>query len=331
MKYRILPLGLLLSAQLLAGDDWSLNNHWSFYGDFVYMERTELHSKTIVREKHFSSTSNSFYTKPELNTGHLMHNFDWEPGFRAGIIFMQRRYSLEGSFLFLNEWHSKSKVKGVSEKLSYPFKKDSNPQVQLAFSLADRAWGEYKSQFWTADLNYWRHVTPRRMDYFSFSWLAGLRYVQLDEKSEVHFKKRLSREKSEYSIETKNYLPGPQVGLNIQVNPYRQWSWDFTGKIGGLVDYHQQDVSVKNNVEKFRGGKDRDFSIALFIDLSVMLSWNVWKHASFHVGYEMFYLSGVALAPERFKRTTSNHAIKHAEAHGQVLIDGAFGGLALSF
>jgi hypothetical protein len=331
MKHKIIPLGLFLTASLYAADDWSLNNHWTFYGDFVYMERGELHGKTLVREKKYSETFDNFYTEPKLGTRNLLHAFDWEPGFRVGAIYKQRRCSIEGSYLFLNEWHSKIKVSGHPLKLSYPFKKDGNPAMLLAFSLADEAWGEYKSQFWTADLNYWRHVTPRRVDYFSFSWLAGVRYVQLDEKSHVTFKKILLDQKSIYAIESRNYLPGPQVGLNIQVNPYRQWSWDFTGKIGGLVDYQQQTASVKNDANKFRGGKTHDFSIALFIDLSAMLSWNFWKHASLHAGYEMFYISGVALAPERFKRTTSNHAIKETKAIGEVLIDGAFAGLALSF
>lgn len=332
MKYRLLPFGLLIGASsLFGGDDWSMNNHFTVYGDFIYMQREDLHNKTMIRERHFNRDSKQFYTKPALRSRDLLHKFDWEPGFRVGATFMERTWSVDGSYLFINGWHAKTKIEDDHAGLSYPFKQNASTKVREAFSHADQGTGKYKSQFWTAELNYWRHVTPRRMDYFSFSWIAGVRYVQLDEDTSVTLKKRRENAWSRYHIESRNFLPGPQLGLNIQVNPYRQWSWDFTGKIGGLLDYQQQNTSVKTNTEKFRGGKNHDFSTTLLLDLSASLSWNFWRHGSIRLGYEVYYISGVNLAPENYKRTTSESRIIQTEAKGEVLINGLFAGLALSF
>ena len=117
----------------------------------------------------------------------------------------------------------------------------------------------------------------------------------------------------------------------IRINPYRQWSWDFTGKIGGLLDYQQQSTSVNTTGKKFLGGKTHDFSTTLIIDLMATLTWNFWRHGSMRVGYEVFYISGVNLAPESYKRKTSNSDVIQTHAIGEVLIDGLVVGLALSF
>lgn len=333
-----------VSTLFAASDDWSMNNHWTFYGDWVWMGRKSkmLHDKTIIRKSDFHDERSEMTpkerseasTEVKLGTEHLLNKMGQERGFRVGAVYLQCRWSIEGSYMWINEWKAKSDVYGDRD-LSYPFKKSNDYELRHAFFGADSAYGTYKSQFWTADLNYWRHVTPRRMDYFSFSWIAGARYVVLDEKTEAVFKKHEHHDhperRSVYAIETKNHLLGPQLGLNIQVNPYRQWSWDFTGKIGGLVNGDQQKASIRENNEKLRGGTSHDYCIALFLDLSAMLTWHFWRHADFHIGYEVIYMSGVALAPERYKRTGSNHAIKTVKAIGEICLYDAFGGVSLGF
>lgn len=325
MKKWFVPVCLIYASTLFAGDDWSMNNHWNFYGDYAWVSRKSqmLHNKTLVRK------TEKGITTPVLKSGHLLNHFDGENGFRAGGVYMQRTWSIEGCYLYSNQWMGESYVHG-HENLSYPFKKHEDPEIVRAFLRRDHAHAEYTSQFWTADLNYWRHVTPRRMDYFSFSWIAGTRYVQLNETTKDVFQKK-SGKRSEYKIATKNGMFGPQTGVNIQVNPYRQWSWDFTGKIGGLLDQEEQKMSIRNKWNKFRGGQSHDMGIALFVDLYATLTWHFFRHANLHIGYEVFYMSGLALAAERYKRTTSEHALVTVKAIGEACIYDAFGGLTIAF
>jgi hypothetical protein len=263
-----------------------------------------------------------------VNTRNLVHEFDFEPGYRLGASYMERTWSVEGVYLWLDEWKG-NKHKTGHASLSYPF---NNPNLAPGLRNADTADAVYTSQFWTAEANYWRHVTARRADYFSFSWIAGLRYVQLNEKCEVAFDKRFQGT-SEYDVHTKNYMPGPQVGLDIQVNPYRQWSWDFFGKIGGLLNYNRQKtfLAEEDNAEILRDRKRQNYSVALFIELGASLAWQFWSHMNLHLGYEVFYMSGVALAPERLTRSSSDHRAEKADPDGQILIDGAFLGITIGF
>lgn len=359
MRNRILlPLGVLLTTNLFA-DDWSFNNHWSVYGEAVYMRREMLHKKPLVKERELvppppppapapspapspapapspfpapvpspAPPPPRFTQETVVTTRSLVHEFNFEPGYRLGASYMERTWSVEGVYLWLNEWKGDKHKTGRSN-LNYPF---NNPNLAPGLRNADSAQAIYTSQFWTAEANYWRHVTPRRADYFSFSWIAGLRYVQLNEKCEVAFDKRFQG-KSEYDVHTKNYMPGPQVGLDIQVNPYRQWSWDFFGKIGGLLNYNRQKtfLAEENDATVLRDTKRQNYSAALFIELGASLAWQFWSHMNLHLGYEVFYMSGVALAPERLSRSSSDHHAEKADPDGQLLIDGAFLGITIGF
>ena len=155
--------------------------------------------------------------------------------------------------------------------------------------------------------------------------------MELDERtSDLFIKTRFDYE-AEYAIKVKNQMPGPQVGMNIQVNPYRQWSWDFTGKIGGLVNNEYMEVILQDTECVLRQGNTNKVSVTLMVDLLASLTWNFFPYGNLHVGYEMFYLSGVCVAPEQYRRSTSSRDIRKLKAHGEVLIDGAFLGLSILF
>src|SRR6267154_2065609 len=83
----------------------------------------------------------------------------------------------EWNFLYIQPWHGDKKVKG-DQSLSFPF---SRASFTRDFHNASVANAEYESHFWDLEFNYWRYFTPRRVEYFSLSGLAGLRYFHWDE------------------------------------------------------------------------------------------------------------------------------------------------------
>ena len=177
----------------------------SLVGDFVYMRRTQIHDKPLVK-------SGSDHTV--INTQDLVHHFEFEPGYRvAFMLFPCASNSLEGSFLYLQPWHG-SRERDGNGSLYFPFK-EANYSHDFTDASAAKAF--YESQFWDAELNYWWNMARRNRTYFGLSALFGLRYFNWDES----FRLTMARPpyKSSYHIRTENKLSSLQVGLDFQMNP----------------------------------------------------------------------------------------------------------------
>ena len=266
--------------------------------------------------------------KEEIDTDQLVHQFDYRSGYRVGALYMpNKNRSFELSYLEIGEWKA-SRVENGPHNLSFPF---DNSSYTTDFVNAKRAEATYHSRFNNWELNYWRHVTPRRGDYFSVSGIFGFRFIDLRERCLVQFTR--GQDMSDYAIHTKNHLYGAQIGGNLQINPTRFWSWDATVKVGGLINRAQQDTFLgdKNNTVVLRDFDHRQYRWTYFGTAQLALAYQLWSHLNMHGGYEMLYLSGVALAPEQIDKHTSPASGKRLDARGNALIHGLFAGITLGF
>lgn len=331
-----------LSATLFADqDDWSLNNHFSLTGEFVYMRRQVTHDHEIVRDS--NKTICMCPNFRVLGTEKLVQKFGFEPGYRVGAAFMKDQNStLEATYLFISEWHADKDIHG-SNSLNFPF---DNSNYTHDFKNASTAVGKYDSRFYNVEINYWRHVTPRRANYFSISWILGARYINLRERFGLAYTRGTNT--SDYDINTKNQLWGGQAGGNVQINPIRKLSWDITMKIAGFYNFMTESTFLGdlNNTVVLRNFKAHKGSGTFLSDIAASLTYQCFKHLNVHIGYQFMYLSGLALAPEQMqKRTVEEHHHddgdndrddrKRMEQHlyddGDIIIQGVFVGLTLSF
>jgi hypothetical protein len=324
---RLFFISLSAVACLAAHDDWSLNNHFGLYGEFVYMRRAKLHSHTFVDQVIPLSPQNVI-VKKRLNTDNLMRLFKYRPGYRLGATYTpNKKRSFDLSYLQVGEWKGRRAARGAGE-LKFPFDRDTYTHD---FVHADRAVGRYHSNFDNWELNYWGHLTPRRADYFSVSGIVGLRFIDLRESFKAAFTR--DGQTSDYNIGTKNHLYGAQIGGNLQINPTRLWSWDMTVKGGGLINRAEQKTLLRDegNTVTLRDFDHRQYRWTYFGAAQIALACQFWRYANAHGGYEMLYLSGVALAPEQISNKTGSVSGKHLDAYGNVLIHGLFAGLTFSF
>ena len=180
---------------VLTSANYRLNDHWNLLGEFVFMQRSQIHHHSLVKDSNKFQCPTRCPNFTVMTTNNLVHNFDYEPGYRVGLTYLKDpRMSFEANFLWIAEWEGEKRVHG-NQSLSFPFKSSSFTQD---FNQASEAIGKYKSQFWDMELNFWRHFNPRRVDYFCLSFIAGMRYFHLNESFELTMVK--PPDKSSYDI-----------------------------------------------------------------------------------------------------------------------------------
>lgn len=319
-------LSLLATTSLSAHDDLGIGYHWSILTEFVYMRRTELHSRTIV-DRFDPGKGCPCDERRVMTTKNLLHDFDFEPGYRVGLAYQPDAYwSLEGSFLYLNEWEGHDKKHG-HKTLSHPF---FNYTSTVDYRNASEAEAVYKSHFYSAELNFWRDVTPRKVDFFSYSWILGLRYIHLNEKLHITFETPPDR--SNYNIKARNILGGPQIGGCLEMNPTTQINWSFAAKFGPLADRCEQKTFLgdNNNTIVIHHYTKHGWTCAFLADILASFGFRVTSHFNVRAGYQMIYLAGVALAPEQLSKNLKPHHRKLTTS-GNALQHGLFAGLFFSF
>jgi hypothetical protein len=312
----------------LLGTNYSINHHWDVIGDFVYMRRSKVHDHTLVRDANKPQCINRCPNYTVMSTKNLVNDFDFEPGYRAGLIYSNNsRTSFEANFMWLSEWEGKKTVHG-NQSLSFPFRNSGYTQD---FYNASEARGIYKSNFWDAELNYWHHWGPRRGNYFCLSGIAGFRYFHIYETFALTMVK--PPDESTYHIHTANKIGAAQVGLDLQLNPLRWWSWEAFAKVGLMVDYSKVNTVLRdqNNQVKLRDFGKHKWETGIFVDVAAQFAIFLSRRFNLHAGYEVLFLSGLSLAPEQISKHTSSHSGKRDYTHGVAVIHGLYAGFGLSF
>ncbi|MBS0616532.1 MAG: hypothetical protein JSR58_08280 [Verrucomicrobia bacterium] len=280
-----------------------------------------------------------------MTTQKLINDQGFEPGFRVNATYRYSpRFSFEGQFLWVSPWSEEQKREG-SEALRREERKKGEPLTEgdsLYFGFKDPSYdgdyiyatvakARYLSEFWTAEANAWDHWTPRQVDYFSLSGLAGVRYFHFNEGLNItYFKPGVH---SDYNIHTKSSAFGVQVGLDFQVNPTRSLTWELLSKFGFMMDLVEQRQFLRDqdNTLTIRHLKRSKWQNGCFSDTMAWIGLQCKEHVNLHAGYQLIYLSSVGTAEDQISKRLSPQAGKNVQPNGVVLIHGLFVGLNISF
>lgn len=315
----LLLLGISSSVHAV---NWDQN--WSFWGEALLMRRTGIDKRNLVKGP-FSSCECEF---PRLLTAkRLTRGFEYEPGLRVGASFSPNKVStFEAIYMSLREWEAKKKVEKPGQ-LHFPFE---NASFTHDFQDADKAVARYDSHFDSGETSYWYHMTPRHVDYFSFSLLVGLRYVQMREHFRLAYHKAVNR--SHYNTDTNNYMGGVQVGASFDFNPTNYLMWTLSGKIGGYLNRAQARnfLGDDNDTRVLRNFKAQRWTSSYLGDFAFSLHIIPVPYLDFYGGYEVLCFFNTALAPNQLSHDTGQ--IRHKVVMGgNPHIQGFFAGLAVSF
>ena len=321
-------LFMTFSEPLMAAHDVNLNDHWNITGDFVYMRRQHSTGKTVVYDLDKVRYCGHCTDFSVLRTKGLINEQGFEPGFRVDVVYRNNpKMSLEANFLWVADWDGQKERKG-NESLLFGFK---DIDYDGDYIFADEAKGDYGTDFWTAEANYWRHWTPRDVDFFSLSGIFGLRYFHFNESLVITYIN--PPDKSHYKIHTKSDAFGVQAGLDLQVNPTKTVTWEIFGKFGLMMDHEEQKQLLKdlNDTETLRNFKRQKWQNGCFVDVATWFRFQFKDHINLHAGYQMIFLSSVATAEDQISRRLTSGAGKEIDTNGYAIIHGLFAGMTISF
>jgi len=319
---KISLIALSLSAASLQGHYcYCPSNDIVFFADYAYLNRGEIRDFRLVE-----NTRNPRDPFKVLDTEDVVESLGDQSAIKAGILWDRNiERSLEIFYTYVIPWSTTKKVRDAGV-LSYPFREI---QPLLGFINADQVIIKYRTQLQNGELNYWIHVTPQYVNYFSFSWDMGLRYINLQE----HFSLRFIKPATEarYAVKTGNNLYGVQLGAVLEVNPTDYWTWSFMVKTAAFVNQAHTHVNVTDpsdaNVPPSYS-RHRLASTGL-LEGYTQLAYHMSDFVSLNVGYQGFILFGLALAPEQ--RALSKRRMTNFRTSGQIVINGFYVGANLRF
>lgn len=309
-----------------------VENHIQVEAQLVYLRRTKSDEKCFARvDASKENTTNSILPGDcgcpcacKVNAKDLIHDFHFQPGVRGTVTIMPNQdYSIEGRYLSEFQWKGEKSKQCISG-LNFPF----DPNETEDWRLASAARAQYTTDLWSTEFNYWRHVTPRRVNYFSISWVVGLRYLELNDDLKITYRKRSHL--SDYRIKTRNHIGGVQIGGDFQANPYKQVVWGLSGKMGLMANYCDQltRLSDINNAVLLRNFNPEGWRFTWVGEIAPFFTLYFFPQMYLKLSYEVLFIYNAALAPNQVGYTDSGSALND---NGRPLYHGAYGGLGLDF
>ena len=202
----------------------------------------------------------------------------------------------------------------------------------------------YHSQLRTHEASYWHYIAPARsVASFSIAWLAGLRYLDVDETLSNQSKPTNSTtmQVTEHRVSTKSRLLGLQLGGLIEYHSDALFSCGATFKVGALFNRGQglqtitgddtaatgDDTAAPTPATPFRNQRQRSH-YAYMIHFAPALNITPSKQLLFSLSYQLLYVGNLATAEQNFRFTIPNSPLNQ---HGSAIYHGVLGSMQLRF
>ncbi|NDD57696.1 MAG: hypothetical protein EBZ47_00370 [Chlamydiae bacterium] len=318
-----LPLLMVTAASYLHASE-SEDTPWSILTEYVYMKRSKVTHTRFARD--LGNQGNTI-----LSSGNLVNQMGFESGARIGLTYTtDPKSSYQSRFMYIAPWTG-SKERNGPGTFYYPFEVT---RANGDYFNADRVEATYSSQFYTLDLNYWRNSRGPGSAYFVVSGVFGLRFFHLQDKSTLAFTGSYSGalSKSNYDTKARNDVIGFQGGFNFQMNPFLGFRFDLLalGGIGLNRAFGTDYMLDKNNSFVLKDHQMVNYQTVVFADAEAKLGYQIVKYFNMHIGYQLFYASGLAFSPAQYNYK-NDFSYNNLYSHGHTYIQGLFVGMNFDF
>jgi hypothetical protein len=334
MRRNIALTSVLLSAVgfELSAQEWQVGN-FNLLTDFVYFERYHVKDRSLALNSSHEGCHDGCFSNRVLDTNDLVHGY--KPGMHISFSYLpdvKSAYELGGLYVWaMDNSETRTRHKGV---LSVPFKDQS---FASDFSDTDQLTARYRSLFYTGELNYWRTFSCSRHTFLSLLGVVGIRFAHIDEKFSLSTHK--GSHHSSYDISAGNNLIGVQVGFDFQIHPTRRFYWELLAKAG--VDFNrikaQSFLGNSNDDLTLRNYARQTAEAGVFTEAAVGAGCQLLDWLNFHVGYQMLFFGGLAMAPNQISYSSRHNESGYrlssfdVSTSGYLLVHGIYAGATFSF
>jgi hypothetical protein len=250
------------------------------------------------------------------STADLGFNFEVGPRITLGHEFGDN-YAFEATYWGIFNWHDSLTQTGAND-LNLPG--DLALTGGLAFIGADRVTVTYDSDVNSAEFNFLH-------GYGNIACLIGFRYFNLGERFNITAVDAVDGT-GFYDVNAYNNLFGVQAGARVQQS-CGNWSYDITGKAGvygNAISSSQLVVDVDPS-SPLRAVSNTGAQVAFLGELGFNGNYQFSPNWFIRGGYQVFWVDGVALAPNQLDFTDTTGSGTHLNKNGSLFMQGAHAGL----
>jgi hypothetical protein len=287
---------------------------WNAGYDNLAMTRNSGTDRTLLLLDNMDGTFTPIFNADQLE-------FNWDYGGRAHLeligpsgITYQAEYTRIATFVTTRT----ANLGGGNLTLPGPL------ATFAGFADADSANFFYASAIQTGEFNM---IFP----FGSFEFLAGYRYMQVDERAQIATIS--TGAVASFTADSLNVMNGGQVGVLGRWEMFGLVDFDFDAKfavMGNEARIDQEAIDSTGTPVSFPGvvygSKTR---VAYVTELGLQGVIPLGASFSFHAGYNVYFIDGVALAPDQFDFNigSSADAGTHVHNHGDIVLQGVNVGL----
>ena len=257
-------------------------------------------------------------TDPNVLASTADLGFNWEIGPRITLGHeFDNTYAFEATYWGIFNFHDSLTRTGAND-LNLPG--DLALSGGLAFIGADQINVTYDSEVNDGELNLLR-------SYGNISCLIGFRYFNLGERFSITATDAVDGT-GFYNLNAYNNLFGLQGGARLQ-QACGNWSYDLTGKAGvyGNAVRSSQLVVDVDPSSPLRDVSTSGAQVAFIGELGFDGNYQFSPNWFLRGGYQVFWVDGVALAPNQLDFTDTTTSGTHLNKTGSLFMQGASAGL----
>lgn len=182
----------------------------------------------------------------------------------------------------------------------------------------------------------WNPRSPRpsqRVNWYDgghLDWITGFRWAGLDDVGILGFTPAGAPAANTYKAHTSSNLFAGQVGVRGRME-FQEWaleSWIKVGLAGTSLSQTQSFQDQLAPLDPFRPtGSSWKGGVGMIADANLSGVWRYDETWGFRFGYNLIWLTGVALAPDQYNFSASTSPATAIDNTGSMLLSGANAGL----
>lgn len=151
--------------------------------------------------------------------------------------------------------------------------------------------------------------------------LFGARYVYLEDDYDLRTA-NIFAETGTLSVDAKNHMIGPQVGLEMFYDVGFRWSLSGFGKFGLMLNAYDADVNATANGFGLTSSGTNEADLSYLVDLGITAHYQLTTQSRFRIGFNALYLGDVTTANEAFPFVLSPFSASSLDADDDALFTG---------